>query len=185
MIKFFGLLSKKKKVDSKLTASIYVASLNNVIKEGFIEIKDFINNNNNLENNPKLTDEDIEWFWNIVFLGNMQSLQLYFEEREAAKIREFMLDEMYKDLEDNEQHLAIERFLDYENYFTDLIREKESPVNAMAYGIFEKYNINDFQGDLFKRKNKPNPIFYNELKSLLKHFIWNWEDYLEKNKLTF
>ena len=185
MIKFFGLLSKKKKVDSKLTASIYVAALNNVIKEGFIEIKDFINNNNNLENNPQLTDKDIEWFWNIVFLGNMQSLQLYFEEREAAKIRAFMLDEMYKDLEDNEQHLAIERFLDYENYFAELIREKESPVNAMAYGIFEKYNINDFQGDLFKRKNKPNPIFYNELKSLLKHFIWNWEDYLEKNKLTF
>mgnify|MGYP000915858203 FL=1 len=102
MIKFFGLLSKKKKVDSKLTASIYVAALNNVIKEGFIEIKDFINNNNNLENNPQLTDKDIEWFWNIVFLGNMQSLQLYFDEREAAKIREFMLDEMYKDLEDNE-----------------------------------------------------------------------------------
>ena len=26
---------------------------------------------------------------------------------------------------------------------------------------------------------------YNELKSLLSHFIWNWEDYLEKNKLSF
>ena len=49
----------------------------------------------------------------------------------------------------------------------------------------EKYNINEYQGDLFKRKNKPNPIFYNELKNLLKHFMWNWEDYLEKNKLRF
>ena len=185
MIKFFGLLSKKKKVDPKLTASIYVAALNNVINEGFVEIKDFINDNNNLEDNPNLTDQDIKWFSNIIFLGNMQSLQLHFEEKEAVKIREFMLDEMYKDLEQNEQHLAIERFLDYENYFSELMRENEFPVNAMAYGIFEKYNINDFQGDLFKRKNKPNPIFYNELKSLLKHFIWNWEDYLEKNKLIF
>ena len=185
MIKFFGLLSKKKKVDSKLTASIYVAALNNVVNDGFVEIKDFINNNNNLEDNPNLTNEDIKWFRNIVFLGNMQSLQLHFEEKEATKIREFMLDEMYKDLEHNEQHLAIEGFLDYENYFSELMRENEFPVNAMAYGIFEKYNINDFQGDLFKRKNKPNPIFYNELKNLLKHFIWNWEDYLEKNKLIF
>ena len=65
------------------------------------------------------------------------------------------------------------------------MQENEFPINAMAYGIFEKYNINDFQGDLFKRKNKPNPIFYNELKGLLKHFIWNWEEYLEKNKLIF
>ena len=55
----------------------------------------------------------------------------------------------------------------------------------MAYAIFEKYNINDYQGDLFKRKNKPNPIFFNELKNLLKHFLWNWEDYLKKNKLIF
>lgn len=185
MIKFFGLLSKKKKVNPKLTASIYVGALNNVVNEGFVEIKDFINNNNNLEDNPNLTNDDIKWFRNIIFLGNMQNLQLHFEEKEAAKIREFVLDEMYKELEKNEQHLAIERYLDYENYFSDLMRENEFPVGAMAYGIFEKYNINDFQGDLFKRKNKPNPIFFNELKNLLKHFIWNWEDYLEKNKLIF
>ena len=104
MIKFFGLLSKKKKVKPELTASIYVAALNNVINEGFVEIKDFINDNNNLEDKPNLTDEDITWFRNIIFLGNIQSLQLHFEEKEAAKIREFMLDEMYKDLEQSRRY---------------------------------------------------------------------------------
>ena len=86
---------------------------------------------------------------------------------------------------ENEQHLAVERFLDHENYFNELLMQNEYAISAMAYGIFEKYNINEYQGDLFKRKNKPNPIFYNELKNLLKHFMWNWEDYLEKNKLSF
>ena len=38
----------------------------------------------------------------------------------------------------------IERFLDYENYFEDLMQDNEFSINAMAYGIFEKYNINDF-----------------------------------------
>ncbi len=61
MIKFLGLLSKKKKVKAKLAATIYVNLLNNVIEVGFIEIKDFINNNNNLEDNPNLTDLDIDW----------------------------------------------------------------------------------------------------------------------------
>ena len=65
------------------------------------------------------------------------------------------------------------------------MEKHESPINAMVIGIFEKYNINDFQGDLFKKKNKPNPIFFNELKNLLAHFFWNWEDYLAKNKLNF
>ena len=81
--------------------------------------------------------------------------------------------------------LSIESFLDYEKYFDELLREYNSEIDAMAYAVFEKYNINDFQGALFKRKNKPNPIFLNELKNLLKHFLWNWKDYLSKNKIKF
>ena len=185
MIKFFGLLSKKKKVKPATAVSIYVALLKNVISGGFVEIKDFINNNNNLANNPNIDDTDIDWFSNVVFLGNMKNLEMYFEEDEVSILRALILDEVHKDIEENEQNLAVERFLDYENYFKDLLVKYEIPINAMAHAIFEKYNINDFQGDLFKKKNKPNPVFLNELKNLLNHFIWNWSEYLQKNKLNF
>lgn len=185
MIKFLGLLSTKKKIKPATAASIYVAVLQNVILEGFIEIKDFINNNNNLESNPNLDENDIDWFSNVIFLGNIKNLDIYFEAEEVSKLRGFILDEIYKDLKGNTQHLAVERFLDYENYFKELLEKHEFPINAMAHAIFEKYNINDFQGDLFKKKNKPNPVFLNELKNLLGHFIWNWEEYLEKNKINF
>ncbi len=185
MIKFLGLLSKKKKVKLDVTVSIFVKLLENVISEGYFEIKDFINHNNNLEINPNLKDVDIDWFSNVIFLGNIKKLEEYFEEEEVSILRALILDEIYKDIEGDNQHLAVERFLDYENYFNDLLVKYECPISAMAHAIFEKYNINDFQGDLFKRKNKPNPIFLNELKNLLKHFLWNWEEYLEKNKLIF
>ena len=52
MIKFFGLLSKKKKISSLKTTNLLVATLDEVIVNGFVEIQDFINNNNNLERNP-------------------------------------------------------------------------------------------------------------------------------------
>ena len=185
MIKFLGLLSKKKKVKPETAVSIYVALLQKVISEGFIEIKDFINNNNNLEGSPNLNDDNVDWFSNVIFLGNMKGLDLYFEEEEASTLRALILDEIYKDNEVSEQNLAIERFLDYEKYFKELLDKYELPINAMAHAIFEKYNINDFQGNLFRKKNKPNPVFINELKNLLNHFIWNWEEYLEKNKLRF
>tara|TARA_B110000003_G_C16500235_1_gene477122 strand:+ start:131 stop:673 length:543 start_codon:yes stop_codon:yes gene_type:complete len=177
--------SKKKKVKANVAATIYVGLLNSVIDKGFVEIKDFINNNNNLEDSPNLTEIDVDWFRHIIYLGNLENISSFFEDQDAVIIRGLILDEMYKALPQNEQHLAIERFLDYENYFKELLLQNESPINAMAYGIFDKYNINDYQGDLFKRKNKPNPIFFNELKNLVKHFIWNWEDYLEKNKISF
>ena len=185
MIKFLGLLSKKKKIKSKITISIFVSVLRNVILEGFIEIKDFINNNNNSEKSPNLKDSDIQWFNDVVFLANLSLLDLYFEENEVIHLRALFLDEICKDLEGDANHLAIEKFLDYENYFKELLVKYESPILAMVYAIFEKYKINDFQGDLFRKKNKPNPIFISELKNVLSHFIWNWDDYLEKNKLDF
>ncbi len=185
MIKFFGLLSKKKKVKLQSIVDIYCSALDDVISNGFVEIKDFINNNNNLENNPNLKNEDIKWFRIIIFLGNLNDLKSHFEEQEVLKLRNLIVENIFIDLNDSQKILAVESFLQYESYFSDLLIEFSSEIDAMAYAIFEKYNINDFQGTLFKRKNKPNPIFISEMKNLLKHFIWNWDEYLQKNKLQF
>ena len=62
MIKFLGLLSKKNKIKSNVAITIFVRVLRNVILEGFTEVKDFINHNNNLEKSPDLKDTDIKWF---------------------------------------------------------------------------------------------------------------------------
>ena len=43
MIKFFSLLSKKSKINVRDASEIYRSALDEVIYEGFIEIKDFIN----------------------------------------------------------------------------------------------------------------------------------------------
>ena len=185
MIKFFGLLSKKKKIKLKSLVSIYCQTLDEVISGGFVEIKDFINNNNNLENNPNLQQNDIKWFRIIIYLGNLNNLNSHFEEDEVSKLRKSIVDEIYKDLSENDKTSSIERFLQYEGYFFDLMSEFGSEIDAMAFAIFDKYNINEFQGELFKRKNKPNPIFISEMKNLIKHFIWNWDEYLKKNKLKF
>ena len=52
MISFLNLLSKIRFL--LLLRLIYVNLLNRVIDEGFIEIKNFINNNNNLDSNPNI-----------------------------------------------------------------------------------------------------------------------------------
>ena len=54
----------------------------------------------------------------------------------------------------------------------------------MARSIFIKYNLNDYQGKLLKNQNEPNPVFLEELASLLSHFVWNWDDFLSKNKVV-
>ena len=184
MLKFFGL-SSKEKLAPKEMAAIYVAALNDVIDQGYVEIMDFINHNNNLESNPKLGINDIKWFRFVIFLGNINLLNLNFEEEEIVVLRAKTLDAMFAQQNDEQRILSMEKFLDYEQYFSDLINEYKSVKDSMAYAIFEKYNINDYQGDLFKRKNEPNPIFFNELKNLISHFIWNWDEYLKKYRIKF
>ena len=76
MIKFFGLLSNKKKIKIESAISIYVAALNNVIENCFVEIQDFINNNNNLESNPNIKEDMITGLV-IDFLGNMKKFKNY------------------------------------------------------------------------------------------------------------
>ena len=183
MLKFLGI-SKRKKINKEEVVSLYISTLNEVINNGFIEIKNFINENNNLESKPSLKDSDIKWFSLIIILANLYNLKTYFEEEEVIKLRACILDNVLITIDSNID-LAMEKFLSYEDYFSSLIMHHEDLSESMAIGIFEKYNINKFQGDLFKRKNKPNPIFLHELKNLLNHFIWNWEDYLKEYRITY
>ena len=183
MIKFLGLLSKKKRISTQETAKLLVATLDEVIVNGFVEIQDFINDNNNLERNPNLTEKDIMWFRLIVFVGNLKILPDFFEEDQAESLHNQLLDFMAEKIA-GEHEVALEKLSDYCTYLDSLLRKSDNYIEAMATALFDKYNINEFQVNLFKRKNEPNPVFFQELKKTMKYFIWNWEDFLTKHKVT-
>ena len=110
MIKFLGLLSKKKKISSLKTANLLVATLDEVIVNGFVEIQDFINNNNNLERNPNLTTKDIRWFRLIVFVGNLKMIPTFFEDELSEQLHNLFLDIMAEEME-GENDIALEQLV--------------------------------------------------------------------------
>ena len=62
---------------------------------------------------------------NLIFFKRdlLKNLEIYFEENETVILRSLILDQIHKEYEGNAHHLAIERFLDYENYFNDAIEK--------------------------------------------------------------
>jgi|TARA_B100001142_G_C14348103_1_gene660872 hypothetical protein len=182
MIKFLGILSTKNKVTTKKAARLLVETLDEAIVHGFVEIQDFLNNNNNLEGSPNLTVKDIRWFRLIVFVGNLKISSDFFDHDNAEDLYNNLLDYM-ADKMTGDNEIAIEQLNDYASYLDELLRRSDNCIEAMATAIFDKYNINEFQVNLFRRKNEPNPVLFQELKNLMGHFIWNWEDYLNKNKI--
>ncbi len=182
MLKFFGI-SKKTKITAEKTTTLLVETLDEVIINGFVELQDFINNNNNLEKNPNITDNDIKWFRLIVFAGNLKLLSTSFDDVQAEQLHNMLLDKMVEKIVE-EKEIALEQLNDYITYISDLTKQSDNCIEAMAKAVFDKYAINDFQSDLFKRKNEANPVFFQELKNIMSHFIWNWEDFLYKHKIT-
>lgn len=182
MLKFFGI-SKKDRVSVKDTANLFSVALNKVIDDGYKEIQDFLNDNNNLEKSPRILDTDIKWFRLIIFAGNLHIISTKFDDNQTLSLRNFIIDDISSFL-DKDRDIAMDMFLQYETYYNDLLKTHIDPIETMSIAIFDKFNINDCQSDLLKRKNEPNPVLFNELKKLLNHFIWNWDEFLEKCKVV-
>jgi len=183
MLKFFGI-SKKDKISVEDTANIFSIALNKVVNDGFPEIQSFLNKNNNLDKSPNILDEDVKWFRLIIFVGNLHLLSTKFEEKESLKLRNKIADNLLPYLDDDNE-IAMDLFLNYETYFNDILSNQIDPVETMSVAVFDKYNINDCQSELLKRKNEPNPVLFNELRKYLGHFVWNWEEFLEKCRINF
>jgi hypothetical protein len=119
----------------------------------------------------------------IIFAGNNHRLSDYFDDSVVDRIHLASLNELINFI-DQEDDVVRDMFLDYERFFKDQLVDDITIEKAMAKSIFVKYNLNDFQGELLKSQNEPNPVFLQELTDLLSHFIWNWNDYLQKYKVV-
>ena len=181
-MKLFGF-NKKRKVSVKNLASIYANTLFEVIDNGFPEIIEFVNDNRKFEESPNPQRKDIIWFLMIIFAGNNHRLSDYFDDSVVDRIHLASLNELINFV-DQEEDVVRDMFLDYERFFKDQLVDDITIEKAMAKSIFVKYNLNDFQGELLKSQNEPNPVFLQELTDLLSHFIWNWNDYLQKYKVV-
>ena len=51
--------------------------------------------------------------------------------------------------------ITIDHFIDYDSFFNQLISIHDSSAKAMAYALFEKYEINKCQVDLLEEKMSP------------------------------
>ncbi len=181
MLKIFGF-SKKEKITVKDLTSIYSSTLFEVIDLGFSEIIEFVNDNRKFEESPNLKMQDANWFLMIVFAANNHYLSDFFEDSTVHHLHHGSLNELIQYL-DLEEDVVRDMFIDYENFFKEQHSEDISIEKAMAKSIFIKYNLNEYQGDLLKNQNEPNPVFLQELTDLMSNFIWNWSDYLSKYKI--
>jgi hypothetical protein len=120
----------------------------------------------------------------IIFAANNHRLANFFSGDIVDALHSSCTLEIIDFIKEDEEEIIREMILDYETFFKEQFAVSETTEKAMARSIFIKYNLNDYQGKLLKNQNEPNPVFLEELASLLSHFVWNWDDFLSKNKVV-
>ena len=54
----------------------------------------------------------------------------------------------------------------------------------MSKAVFFKYKLGQYQDDYFAQLNAPNPIFLKRMDSIMENYIWDWNSFFNKYKLS-
>ncbi|MCH7534439.1 MAG: hypothetical protein IH948_01590 [Bacteroidetes bacterium] len=173
----------RKKIDEGRVADSFIHTLIEVSTEGYPEVVDFINTEPGFDSSPEISTDNIQWFLQVVFAGNLQHMHHFFPLDQLNRMREICIRKFV--FENHDINITEDSILHYEEYIIDLkegMSEKDI-ANAMAKAIFYRCELNEFQDDHFQKLNVPNPTFLKDLNDILVHFLWNWTDLLGKYKV--
>ena len=179
----FSLLGKKR-LKEQHVARVFVNTVNELAETAFPSVAEFLNEAPELETCPNIKKDQIEWFLYTVFSANLFNLKFYFEAEQLNRMRILVIDEFITTIQDRDQDIVLEHINIYEDYLKGLDRQFGDLNKAMAVAIFNKYNLSKCQVDHFQKINSPNPIIVKSIEEITNNFIWNWNDFFEKYRMT-
>lgn len=178
----FGLFGKKKVKAADMTVA-YVDNIFEVAQAGFTEIAGYLNEEKEFAKSPNISEAENEWFIYIVFAGNIINLEKYFTKEQAEEFTRMIAARVVHKL-DHDPDTADQKLYDYEQFLRKLNAQTKSLVKSMSMAIFHKYDLNRYQSDHFQKLNSPSPVIMKQLNEMVEYFLWNWDDYLSKYKVT-
>ena len=73
---------------------------------------------------------------------------------------------------------------DYSSLMSKLNHASKNVLYSMSKAVYNKYQLNCHQEEYFKEMKTPNPILLKRLDELMENFIWDWEKFFNKYKVT-
>ncbi len=78
-----------------------------------------------------------------------------------------------------------DKMKEYKKFLTRINHPSKNMLYAMSKGMFYKYELNPFQNEeYFRNLQTPNPIFLKRLDEVMGQFIFNWDDFVAKYKVS-
>ena len=178
----FGTLIKKKLTDEKV-ANIFVNAILEVTERGFEEVAGLINEDPAFISPPQLDKHDNGKFTLVVIVGNLRYLDDYFEADQVDAVKQLVIEKFANVFGISSTELK-SIFKEYDSFMNRVNHPSKNTLYAMSKAIFHKYQLNDFQDEYFRKMQCPNPLFLKRLDEVVVNFIWDWQAFFKKYKVT-
>jgi hypothetical protein len=181
----FSMLSAilKKKLSDNQVANIFINAIFDIVDNGFKEVAQMINEDIVFEQSPNVPDNHSGEFGLIVIVGNLSFLESTFDPDQAARVEQLIFDKLSKIYGMTESEFS-QLIRDYQTFIQRLNHPSKNMIYGMSKAVFHKYNLYDFQDEYFKRMQAPNPLFLKRLDEVMSNFVWNWDAFFKKYRLS-
>lgn len=178
----FGTLIKKKLTDEKV-ANIFVNAILEVTEKGFEEVAGLINEDPAFVLPPQINPLNNGQFTLIVFTGNLHFLDEHFESDQVERVKSLVFSKFANvfGISSTELQTMVK---ECDTFMSRVNHPSKNTLYAMSKAIFHKYKLNDFQDEYFKKMQCPNPLFLKRMDEVVANFIWDWNAFFKKYRLT-
>jgi hypothetical protein len=176
-----GTLLKKRLSDTQL-ANVFLNGIFEIVDNGFVEVVDLINEDLAFVSSPSIPAERNGQFTMIVVVANISSLETTFETVQANRIEKIIFEQLGS-LMGVTAIDAEAKVREYQKFMQRINHPSKNMVYAMSKAVFQKYDLNDFQDEYFKRLQSPNPLFLKRMDQVMINFLWDWDSFFKKYKI--
>ena len=184
-MKNLGLFSwmTKRKLTEEQVAVLFVETTFETVEQGWPEIAAFLNESPVFVQRPNLDQEDYGRFLMIIVSANLQLIPKHFDSGVDRQIIQHICSKFALAF-GLTPDVFTSKVKNYRSFMKQINRPSKNLVTAMTRAIFYKYHLNQLQEPYFRDMNAPEPNIQRELKSLMAHFLWDWDAFTENYRVS-
>ena len=184
-MKNLGLLSwlSKKKLTDEQVANIFVNTSFETVEQGWPQVAEFLNAAPEFDTSPELDLDDYGKFLMIVVSANLGMIPKHFDPGVDRAIIQRCCAKFGFALNLPPDAFA-KKVKEFRSFMKEINRPSKNTLTAMTRAVCYKYGVIAHQEPYFRDMNVPNPILQKNLREVMEHFLWDWEEFVDQYRVV-
>lgn len=173
----------KRKLTEEQVANAFVQTTFETVEEGWPEVAAFLNESEIFLTSPGLDPEDYGRFLMIIVAGNLSFIPNHFDAGMDRQLIARILAKFNRALDLPRDEFG-KKVRTYSSFMKQVNHPSTNVLRGMTRAVMYKYHLNKFQEAYFRDMNCPSPILEKDLLDVMKHFLWDWDAFLESYRVV-